>query len=112
MSYFIIAFINAMAFTGTRHLMAPNQLITMRPQMMANPMINNIFGIALFVHVVLYPIIIIYGVILLGWYIALPVSLLALLLGPFISFKLGPGLTAIIFGVSSIPAYLSLLFIW
>ena len=113
MSYFIIAFINATAFMSTRHITNPNQLISMRPHMMANPTTNILFVIGKVVHAILYVIILIYGIRIVGWYIALPVSLLVLpFLGSLISFKLDSGLTATIFGMLSIPAYISLLFLW
>ena len=107
MSYFIIAFINATAFMSTRHITKSDQLLSMRPHMMTNPTTNILFSIAKIVHAILYVIILIYGINLMGWYIALPVSLLVLpFLGSFISFKLDHGLTASIFGVLSIPAYI------
>lgn len=113
MSYFIIALINATAFMSTRHITSSNQLISMRPNMMFKPAINNIFNIAKIIHAILYVIILIYGINLMGWYIALPFSLLVFpFLGSLISFKLDPGLTATIFGMLSIPAYISLLIIW
>jgi len=113
MSYFIIAFINATAFMSTRHITNPTQLGSMLPVMMANPAINSLFKIAKVAHAVLYVIILIYGINLMGWYIALPFSLLVFpILGSFISFKLDPGLTSTIFSVLSMPAYISLLFIW
>ena len=113
MSYFIIALINATAFMSTRHITNPNQLISMRPHMMANPTQDMIFRITKIVHAILYVIIIIYGIKHVGWYIALPVSLVVFpFLGSFISFKIDSGLAASIFGVLSIPAYISLLFLW
>lgn len=59
MSYLIIALINATAFMSTRHITNPNQFISMRPHMMANPTYDMIFRIAKIVHAILYVIIII-----------------------------------------------------
>lgn len=94
MYYFIIAFINATALAGTRHIiMLMEGPITMRPQIMAGPGIFNVTNYnfirsAVMIHSALFLIIMVFGIVSVGWYIALPVSLLVLpVLGSFISYK-------------------------